>query len=178
MIGRRTAKNTTQTGGVFILGGGRDIFCLCFCPHLIECVNKFCAGIELQICRNNAIRTRVCPNIGERAPFGRFPAQHRRTSACLCRGGAKQKRVPFSRPGEAGAMAETTGGRRPAPLVAGLLDACPVSDAAQGRTYIGLRRGPAFCRMRRQAQQSLVRHGVRTHLIRRSQKKKRKDGGT
>ena len=61
-------------------------------------------------------------------------------------GGAKQKRVPFSRPGEAGAMAETTGGRRTAPLVAGLLDACPVSDAAQGRTYIGLRRGPAFCR--------------------------------
>ena len=176
MIGRRTAKNTTQTGGVF--GRGRDIFCLCVCPYLIECVNKFCAGIKLQLCRNNAILTRVCPNIGERAPFRPFSCAAQAHIRVSVQGGAKQKRVPFSRPGEAGAMAETTGGRRPAPLVAGLLDACPVSDAAQGRTYIGLRRGPAFCRMRRQAQQSLVRHGVRTHLIRRSQKKNRKDGGT
>lgn len=76
-------------------------------------------------------------------PFSCAAQAHIRVSV---QGGAKQKRVPFSRPGEAGAMAETTGGRRPAPLVAGLLDACPVSDAAQGRTYIGLRRGPAFCR--------------------------------
>ena len=106
-------------------------------------------------------------------PFSCAAQAHIRVSV---QGGAKQKRVPFSRPGEAGAIAETTSGRRPAPLVAGLLDACPVSDAAQGRTYIGLRRGPAFCRMRRQAQQSLVRHGVRTHLIRRSQKKKERMG--
>lgn len=112
------------------------------------------------------------------SPFRSFSCAAQAHIRVSVQGGAKQKRVPFSRPGEAGAMAETTGGRRPAPLVAGLLDACPVSEAAQGRTYIGLRRGPAFCRMRRQAQQSLVRHGVRTHLIRRSQKKKRKDGGT
>ena len=102
MIGRRTAKNTTQTGGVFISGRGRDIFCLCFCPYLIECVNKFCVGIKLQICRNNAILTRLCPNIGERVPFGRFPAQHRRTSACLCRGVQSRKGYPFLVPARPG----------------------------------------------------------------------------
>ena len=91
MIGRRTAKNTTQTGGVFILGGGRDIFCLCFCPYLIECVNKFCAGIKLQICRNNAILTRICPNIGERplsAVFLRSTGAHPR----VCAGGCKAEK--------------------------------------------------------------------------------------
>ena len=178
MIGRRAAKNTTQTGGVFILGRGRDIFCLCFCPYLIECVNKFCAGIALQICRNNAILTRVCPNIGERAPFGRFPAQHRRTSACLCRGGCKaEKGTLFSsrrgrgdgRDHRRAPTGPACGG--PAGCVS-CVRCCAREDVHRAAA------GPGVLPMRRQAQQSLVRHGVRTHLIRRSQEKKRKDGGT
>ena len=69
--------------------------------------------------------------IGERAPFGPFSCAAQAHIRVSVQGGAKQKRVPFSRPGEAGTMAMTTGGRRPAPLVAGLLDACLVSEAAR-----------------------------------------------
>lgn len=92
-------------------------------------------------------------------------------------GGAKQKRVPFSRPGLAGTMAMTTGGRM-LPACDGLLDARLVSVccAARGRMpSCGRARHSAGCAVRRS---SLVRYGIRTILTRRSQRKKRKDGGT
>ena len=79
-------------------------------------------------------------------------------------GGAKQKRVPFSRPGKAGTMAVPTGGCRSAPPVAGLLDArlVSVSCAERGRMpSCGRARRSAGCAVRRS---SLVRHGVRTIL--------------
>ena len=68
-------------------------------------------------------------------------------------GGAKQKRVPFSRPGLAGTMAMTTGGRM-LPACGGLLDARLADRPPRGgRTYAQLRQGPAFRRLRCPAQQ-------------------------
>ena len=68
-------------------------------------------------------------------------------------GGAKQKRVPFSRPGLAGTMAMTTGGRM-LPACGGLLDARLADRPPRGgRTYAQLRQGPAFHRLRCPAQQ-------------------------
>lgn len=46
------------------------------------------------------------------SPFRSFSCAAQAHIRVSVQGGAKQKRVPFSRPGEAGAMAETTGGRR------------------------------------------------------------------
>ena len=55
----------------FLFQAGAERFCafygpqallrLCFCPYLIDCVDKICAGIKLQLCRNSATLTRVCP---------------------------------------------------------------------------------------------------------------------
>lgn len=68
-------------------------------------------------------------------------------------GGAKQKRVPFSRPGLAGTMAMPTGGRM-LPACGGLLDARLADRPPRGgRTYAQLRQGPAFRRLRCPAQQ-------------------------
>ena len=41
--------------------GQKGLLRLCFCPYLIDCVDKICAGIKLQLCRNSAILPRVCP---------------------------------------------------------------------------------------------------------------------
>ena len=69
-------------------------------------------------------------------------------------GGAKQKRVPFSRPGKAGTMAMPTGGRM-LPACGGLLDARLADQPPRGgRTYAQLRQDPAFRRLRCPAQQS------------------------
>ena len=79
-------------------------------------------------------------------PFSSAAQVHISVSA---QGGAKQKRVSFSRPGLAGTMALPTGGCRSAPLVAGLLDARYIDrPPCSERTCAMLGRGPAVCRMR------------------------------
>lgn len=82
-------------------------------------------------------------------PFSCAAQAHIRVSV---QGGAKQKRVPFSRPGEAGAMAETTGGRRPAPLVVSacwMRVLCPMLRKGGRTSGCGGARRFAGCAVRR-----------------------------